>query len=64
MDQTTIDVTDVGDVSVGDTVTWFGGAGYGTTAEDVAQRLGTISYEVLCAVSARVPRKVINADNS
>jgi alanine racemase len=60
MDQTTVDVTDLGEISVGDEVTWFGGAGYGNTAADVAQRQGTISYEVLCAVSARVPRTVIN----
>jgi len=26
------------------------------TAEDVADRLGTISYEVVCAISKRVPR--------
>jgi alanine racemase len=25
-------------------------------AEEVARRLGTIAYEVTCAVSARVPR--------
>jgi alanine racemase len=26
------------------------------TAEDLARRLGTINYEVLCAISRRVPR--------
>ena len=26
------------------------------TAEDVAHRLGTINYEVLCGISGRVPR--------
>jgi alanine racemase len=62
MDQTTIDVTDVDDASVGDVATVFGGAGYGITAADDAIRLNTISYEVLCAVSARVPRTLINDD--
>jgi alanine racemase len=27
------------------------------TAEDVARRLDTINYEVLCAISGRVPRE-------
>jgi alanine racemase len=26
------------------------------TAEDLARRLGTINYEVVCGISARVPR--------
>jgi alanine racemase len=28
-------------------------------AEEVAARLGTIGYEITCAVSARVPRVVV-----
>jgi alanine racemase len=27
------------------------------TVEDVARRLGTINHEVLCGISARVPRR-------
>jgi len=38
----------------GDEAVIFGASGW--TAEDVAQAAGTISYEVLCAVSSRVPR--------
>jgi alanine racemase len=60
MDQTTVDVTGWDDVSVGDDAVWFGTAGDGINADDVAGRLGTVSYEVLCAVSARVPRTLIN----
>jgi alanine racemase len=26
------------------------------TAEDLARRIGTINYEIVCGVSARVPR--------
>ena len=37
-----------------DVVTIFGDGP--VTADDVATAAGTISYEVLCAVSARVPR--------
>jgi alanine racemase len=63
MDQTTLDVTDLNEVAVGDEVTWFGNAESGITAADVEARLNTISYEVLCDVSARVPRTLINDDN-
>lgn len=40
-------------VSVGDEVTLFGGM---IKTDDVAKRLKTISYEVVCLVSKRVPR--------
>jgi alanine racemase len=53
MDLTMIDVTDVKDVSLGDEVVLWGP---GLLAEEVAQKAGTISYELFCAVSARVPR--------
>ena len=42
------------DVHRGDEVTVFGPEGW--TAEDAADAAGTISYEVLCAISRRVPR--------
>ena len=42
------------DVHRGDEVTVFGPEG--GTAEDAADAAGTISYEVLCAISRRVPR--------
>ena len=41
----------------GDEVTVFGPGAW--TAEDAAEAAGTISYEVLCAVSRRVPRYCI-----
>lgn len=57
MDLVTIDVTDVDGVSLGDEVVLLGrGEGDCITPEEIASKIGTISYEVLCGVSARVPR--------
>jgi len=57
MDQTMLDVTDFPEAEVGNVVVVFGNGNDGEpTAEDVARWGGTISYEVLCAVSKRVPR--------
>ncbi len=53
MDLVTIDVTDVAGAALGDEVTLLGD---GITAEELAAKLGTISYEVFCSVGARVPR--------
>ena len=52
MDVTLIDVTDV-DCHEGDTVEVFGD---NIRVEDVAEKLGTIPYEILTSVSARVKR--------
>lgn len=57
MDLITIDVTDVPNVALGDEVVLLGTDGRDTiTPEEIASRIGTISYEVLTGVSARVPR--------
>lgn len=56
MDLCMADVTDVPEVAVGDTVTIYGG---GTPVEDAAVRAGTIQYELLCAISPRVPREYL-----
>ncbi len=53
MDLTMIDVTDLPQTRLGDLVTLWGP---GLPAEEVADRAGTISYELFCAVSARVRR--------
>lgn len=53
MDLCMIDVTDIPGVSPGDTVTLYGDE---TPVESGAELAGTISYELLCAVSPRVPR--------
>ena len=60
MDQFMIDVTKVPETKVGDTVTIFGRDGDDEiTADDVADLIGTIGYEVTCLVTPRVPRVYI-----
>lgn len=60
MDQTIIDVTDIEGVEIGDEVTVFSnGADNAPTANDLAEMAGTINYEIICAVSKRVPREYI-----
>jgi alanine racemase len=62
MDQLTADVSLVEGVRAGDEAVIFGRQGGGWLgADDVASAAGTISYEVLCAVSARVPRLRVDA---
>jgi alanine racemase len=54
---TLIDVTDVPGVSLDDQVTLLGRDGeLSITAEDLAGLAGTISYEITCGISGRVPR--------
>ncbi|HVR38744.1 MAG TPA: alanine racemase [Thermoanaerobaculia bacterium] len=53
MDLVTIDVTDIANAAIGDEVVLLGD---GISAEEIASKVGTISYEVFCNVSARVPR--------
>src|SRR5258706_9218162 len=58
MDLALIDVTDVPGVLLADQVTLLGrDRGLSMTTEDLAELAGTISYEITCGVSARVPRK-------
>ena len=57
MDNITVDLGPDPAVAVGDEVTLIGGSGdEHQTAEDVARRLGTIAYEVICGISGRVTR--------
>ena len=61
MDQAALDVTAVPDVAVGDVVTLIGQDGaISQTADDLAQAYNSISWEVLCAISNRVPRRYDN----
>jgi alanine racemase len=62
MDLTTIDVTDIPDAALGDEVVLIGRQGiHEITAEELARKLDTISYEVFCGVSARVPRVYVTS---
>jgi alanine racemase len=57
MDNVTVDLGPDPVVAAGDTAVLIGSdAQERQTAEDLARRLGTISYEVVCAISRRVPR--------
>ena len=63
MDLTIIDVTDVEGVEVGERVTLMGVDGaLSIPAEDIARTAGTISYEITCGVSSRVPRRYRTED--
>jgi alanine racemase len=60
MDLTLIDVTEIPDCSAGDHVILIGQAGgHRITVEDMAEAAGTISYEVVCGISRRVPREYV-----
>jgi len=60
MDQIMVDVTDIDGVQPGDKVTLLGTDGAHTiTADHMAQWADTISYEILCDISKRVPRQYI-----
>ncbi len=57
MDQTVVSLAACGPVQAGDPVVLLGAQGEASQwASDVADQLGTISYEVLCAIGPRVPR--------
>ncbi len=57
MDMMMVDVTDVAGAAVGDDAVIIGRSGeQWIRAEDVARWSGTISYEILCGISKRVPR--------
>ena len=57
MDLTLIDVTNVPGVQTDDEVTFMGREGeLSISAEEIARTAGTLSYEVTCGISERVPR--------
>jgi alanine racemase len=61
MDQLALDVSAAGELKTGDPVVLLGERdGLSVDAAVIAASIGTIPYEVLCAVSARVPRVVVN----
>jgi alanine racemase len=57
MDFVIVDVTDVPRVKVGDEVVLMGRQGKEQiTADEIAEKIDSISYEVLCSIGKRVPR--------
>ncbi len=60
MDVSMLDVTDLPGVRAGEAVTMLGTQGLGRIdLHEMAQWSGTISYEVTCGVSKRVPRRYV-----
>jgi alanine racemase len=63
MDQTMVDVSYIEGVKMGDRVVLLGTQGDLTyTADDMAELLGTIGYEVICNISKRVQRYYVNSN--
>jgi alanine racemase len=61
MDQTVVDVTEIPGVGIGDEVVLLGSQGeHSIDAWDMADLLETIPWEVLCAISSRVPRVIVD----
>jgi alanine racemase len=58
MDQCMVDVTDIkGEIKTGDEVVLLGKQGNSEiTAEELADYIGTIPYEIVCIIGKRVPR--------
>ena len=57
MDLTTLDVTDIPRVELGDIVTIYGKDGNDSiVVSDVAREIGTVTSDLLCALGRRVPR--------
>ena len=64
MDQIMVDVSEIKDVASGDEVILLGSYGdIKFDAEDIANILNTISYEVLCLIGRRTPRIYIRNHN-
>ncbi len=62
MDWTILDVTDVPDVKVNDEVILIGQQDdKKISVAEVAKKLNTISYEITCGISRRVPRKYVGS---
>ena len=55
MDQMMVDVTGLNDVKEGDEAVVFGGPG-ADSLNDVANKVGSIPYEIMCGLALRVPR--------
>jgi alanine racemase len=57
MDWLLVDITDKGNMAVGEEVILLGkGINDSITADEIAEHTGTIPYEILCKISKRVPR--------
>lgn len=56
MDQCMVDLSEVTDIKKGDEVILLGGGIAGESADDLAKKIGTINYEIVCMFSDRIPK--------
>lgn len=61
MDQLMLDVSKVEDISLGDEVILFGNGIQGLAIDDMAEKLTTINYEIVCMMGRRLPRVYMEA---
>ncbi|KNF09184.1 alanine racemase Alr [Gottschalkia purinilytica] len=59
MDQCMVDVSFIDNIDIESEVTIFGYGKNITTVDDIAEKLGTINYEVMCMMNRRIPRVYI-----
>ena len=60
MDQMMVDVTDIPETCLDDTVTLIGTDGSESiTVEEIAEAAGSFNYEFICGISRRVPRRYL-----
>jgi len=65
MDMILVDVSHIPDVKVGDEVVLFGRQdGAQLSVDEIASKMGTINYEVVCGIDRRVPRVYIKGDKN
>lgn len=61
MDMTMIDVTDIPQAQIGSEVVLFGRQnGAEIFVDEIAQKIGTISHEIICGITRRVPRQYLH----
>ena len=57
MDQLMLDITGLDDIKIGEEVVFFGvGNPDYPSVDEVAKKLGTINYEIICMMGRRLPR--------
>lgn len=60
MDQFMVDVSEIDDINIGEEVVIFGRQnGHFIPVDEIAAKMGTINYEILCGISERIPRVYI-----
>ncbi|MDY0236056.1 MAG: alanine racemase [Gudongella sp.] len=64
MDQLMLDITGLDDIKIGDEVVFFGvGNSDYPQVDEVATKLGTVNYEIICMMGRRLPRVYVKGGN-